>query len=125
MKIKQFTQRFDEDSLENMKRAQRISFEGDVLPQLAGTGKLFAFRAERFWLSIKSAGSALFANRAILDSYNKKHPELLTEQNNCRGNVYIHPSAEVDPTAVVSDLTIVVYCLIANDFVFFWLKKYM
>jgi len=96
-----FSGAFDEDSLENMKRAQRISFEGDVLPGLAGTGKLFAFRAERFWLSIKSAGSALFANRAILDSYNKKHPELLTEQNNCRGNVYIHPSAEVDPTAVI------------------------
>ena len=99
-----------------MKRAQRISFEGDVLPKLAGTGKLFAFRAERFWLSIKSAGSALFANRAILDSYNKKHPELLTEQNNCRGNVYIHPSAEVDPTAVVSIYTAVKYLYVVLGF---------
>jgi len=91
----------DEDSMDTMKRLNRISFESEVLPKLAGTGKLFAYRINRFWLSIKSAGSALYANRAILDSYRMKHPELLTEQDNCRGNVYIHPTAEVDPTALV------------------------
>jgi len=90
-----------DDSAETMKRLNRISFESEVLPELAGTGKLFAYRIDRFWLSIKSAGSALYANRAILDSYHYKHPELLTKQENCRGNVYINPGAEVDSTAVI------------------------
>lgn len=90
------------EPIEVTKRLNRISFEFEVLPQLAGTGKLFAYRIDRFWLSIKSAGSALYANRAILDSYREKHPELLSEQNGYRrGNVYIHPTAEVDPTAVI------------------------
>jgi len=86
---------------EAMTRLNRISFESEVLPKIAGSGKLFAFRISRFWLSIKSAGSALYANRAILDSYKIKHPELLTDQTNCRGNVFIHPTAEIDSSAVI------------------------
>lgn len=34
----------------------RIFLEKEIFPSLAGKGKLFAFKTERFWMSIKSAG---------------------------------------------------------------------
>ena len=40
--------------------------EHDILQQVAGTGKVFAFLTDRFWMSIKSAGSAIYANRVML-----------------------------------------------------------
>ena len=80
----------------------RISLELEVLPNLANQGKLFAFKFDKFWLNIKSAGSALYANREILRLYKTKDPKRLCESSNCIGNVSIHPSAEVHSTAVVS-----------------------
>ena len=44
----------------------KISLEHDILQQVAGTGKVFAFLTDRFWMSIKSAGSAIYANRVML-----------------------------------------------------------
>ena len=83
----------------------RISLESEVLPRLAGSGKLFAFRMDRFWLNIKSAGSALYANQAILELYKSSHPERLSDLPGCKGNVYIHPTAEVDDSAVVRNIS--------------------
>jgi len=74
----------------------------EVLPKLANQGKLFAYKYNKFWLSIKSAGSALFANRAILKLYRSKNSGELSESKNYIGNVSIHPSADVHPAAVVS-----------------------
>ena len=54
---------------------------------------------DRFWMSIKSAGSAIYANRVMLDLYNKYHPNRLAQGDNLTGNVYIHPTAKVDPSA--------------------------
>nr|XP_039253124.1 mannose-1-phosphate guanyltransferase alpha-A-like [Styela clava] len=79
----------------------RIFFEKDVFPILATRGKLFAYKCDRFWMSIKSAGSALYANRAILETYKKTHPDRLTDHPGCIGTVSIHRTAEVDATAVL------------------------
>uniref|UniRef100_H2YNN3 Uncharacterized protein n=1 Tax=Ciona savignyi TaxID=51511 RepID=H2YNN3_CIOSA len=79
----------------------KIVLETELLPRLAGTGKLFAFKADTFWLNVKSAGSALHANRAILEMYKSTHPNRLNDDKNCIGNVAIHPTAEVDPTAML------------------------
>ena len=77
----------------------RISLEHDILQKFAGTGKVFAFLTDRFWMSIKSAGSAIYANRVMLDLYNKYHPNRLSSGDCLSGNVYIHPTAKVDATA--------------------------
>lgn len=76
-----------------------ISLEHDILPKMAGTGKFFAFMTDRFWMSIKSAGSAIYANRVMLDLYNKYHPNRLSQGANLTGNVYIHPTAKVADSA--------------------------
>ena len=82
---------------------QKISLELEVLPKLSSSGKLFAYKFNNFWFSIKSAGSALYANREILQSYQSKHPELLAcDSENCIGNVYIHPGAQIHSQALVS-----------------------
>ena len=48
-----------------------ISLEEDIITKQAGQGKVFAFMNDKFWMSIKSAGSAVYANRVMLDLYGK------------------------------------------------------
>lgn len=85
--------------------AESIRMGEDVLANLASLGTLNAFKTRNFWTSIKSAGSAIYANRNVLSLYNKTHPELLAQngvnQPHIIGDVYIHPSAVVHPTAVL------------------------
>jgi len=76
-----------------------ISLESDILSKQAGQGKVFAFMNEKFWMSIKSAGSAVYASRIMMEMYKKYHPNRLSTDSNCEGNVYIHPSAKVHPSA--------------------------
>ncbi|XP_070570338.1 mannose-1-phosphate guanylyltransferase regulatory subunit alpha-A-like isoform X1 [Ptychodera flava] len=91
------------DSLTYSKDAIRL--EQDVLTPLAGTGKLYAYETSRFWSQIKSAGSAIYANRHYLELYHKYHPERLAENGEGKariiGDVFIHPTATVDPTATL------------------------
>lgn len=62
-----------------------------------------------WWSQIKTAGSAIYANRRFLDLYKRMNPERLakrrTEDNNslCTiiGDVCIHPTATIHSTAVV------------------------
>ncbi|XP_077979372.1 mannose-1-phosphate guanylyltransferase regulatory subunit alpha-A-like isoform X1 [Glandiceps talaboti] len=82
-----------------------IRLEQDILSPMAGTGKLFVYKTSRFWSQIKSAGSAIYANRHYLELYGKYHPERLAE--NCDdgpkiiGDVFIHPTANVDSSATL------------------------
>ncbi|XP_053987243.1 mannose-1-phosphate guanyltransferase alpha-A [Hylaeus anthracinus] len=82
-----------------------ISFEQDILTRLAGTGRLFALPVLRWWSQVKTAGSAIYANRHYLALYKKTHLNRLspTTSELCHiiGDVYIHPSATVDSTAVL------------------------
>lgn len=85
-----------------------ISLEKDVLGSLLDSKRAFVFhQRENFaWTSIKTPGSALYANRNYLTLYRKQHPELLASEQvdgpKIIGDVYIHPTATVDPTATVS-----------------------
>ncbi|KAI4887155.1 hypothetical protein NFI96_029437 [Prochilodus magdalenae] len=86
-------------------RAEAIRLEQDIFTALAGQGKLYVYKTDRFWSQIKSAGSAIYASRLYLNQYHKTHPERLAVNKDggpkiC-GNVYIHPTASIDPTAVL------------------------
>ena len=82
-----------------------ISFEQGILTRLAGAGCLFALPVRRWWSQVKTAGSAIYANRHYLALYNAKHQKRLASTVNgpCHiiGDVYIHPSATVHSTAVL------------------------
>ena len=73
--------------------------------RLAGTGRLFALPILKWWSQVKTAGSAIYANRHYLNLYKAKHPDRLASavHGSCQiiGDIYIHPSATVHETAVV------------------------
>lgn len=75
---------------------------------MAGTGKLFAYQTINWWSQLKTAGSAIYANRHYLSLYKQNSPERLAKnvEGCCTiiGDVYIHPTATVNPSAVVSSL---------------------
>lgn len=62
-----------------------------------------------WWSQLKTAGSAIYANRHYLELYQVKHPERLVIPGSgdnpwkCQiiPNVYIHPTASVHPTSTV------------------------
>ncbi|XP_063145025.1 mannose-1-phosphate guanyltransferase alpha isoform X2 [Candoia aspera] len=94
-----------EENTNGWQRAEAIRLEQDIFTALAGQGRLFAYKTEGFWSQIKSAGSAIYANRLYLSCYSQCHPERLAQNQpggpSIRGNVYIHPTASVDASAVL------------------------
>ncbi|GIX92410.1 mannose-1-phosphate guanyltransferase alpha-B [Caerostris extrusa] len=80
-----------------------ISLEQDVLSPLAGKRMVFVFHSTKWWSQIKTAGSAIYANRHYLDLYKTTHPNWLFKNSFdgpfIIGNVFIHPSASVHKTA--------------------------
>lgn len=79
---------------------------------------------KNWWSQIKTAGSAIYANRHYLDLYKRTHPERLTNSGhkslhiengslicNVLPDVYIHPTANVHATATVCYFL----CKIQND----------
>lgn len=71
---------------------------------MAGTGRLFAFQTNNWWSQLKTAGSAIYANRHYLALYRTRCLERLAQNEvKCSiiGDVHIHPTATVDPTATV------------------------
>lgn len=98
----------------NGKDLGHIQLEREILTPLAGTGMLFALPVSKWWSQIKTAGSAIYANRHYLALYKNTHPERLanaglkaSEQSNgslvCNiiPDVHIHPTASVHPTATL------------------------
>ncbi|XP_040214060.1 mannose-1-phosphate guanyltransferase alpha isoform X1 [Rana temporaria] len=86
-------------------RAEVIRLEQDVFTALAGRGHLYVYKTDGFWSQIKSAGSAIYASRLYLSQYHRTHPERLAQTNEggptVIGNVYVHPTAKVDSSAVL------------------------
>lgn len=84
-----------------------VNLETQIFPALCSTKKLYLYKTENMWSSIKSAGSAIYANQLYLELYKKTHPNRLAKNGDglpkIIGNVYIHPSASVDPTAEVNE----------------------
>ncbi|XP_066947377.1 mannose-1-phosphate guanyltransferase alpha-A isoform X2 [Macrobrachium rosenbergii] len=84
---------------------ESIQLEQDILMPIAGTGQAYVYSTDRWWSQIKTAGSAIYANRHYLQLYHKLKRERLAvngpDKPSVVGDVYIHPSATVDPTAVL------------------------
>ncbi|XP_066883066.1 mannose-1-phosphate guanyltransferase alpha isoform X2 [Kogia breviceps] len=93
-----------EDSSGLWPGAGTIRLEQDVFSALAGQGQIYVHLTDGIWSQIKSAGSALYASRLYLSQYQLTHPERLAKHApggpRIRGNVYIHPTAKVAPSAV-------------------------
>ncbi|KAI5639164.1 nucleotidyl transferase domain-containing protein [Phthorimaea operculella] len=87
------------ESCQNGAQPGYLSWEQDVLSPLAGTNKLFALQVTNWWAQVKTAGSAIYANRHYLEL----HRDSLPEKACCQiiPDVYLHPTATVDPTAVI------------------------
>ena len=84
--------------------SEAIQLELDLLKPLAGTGQAFVFSTDRWWSQIKTAGSAIYANRHYLQLYrqNKRVDRLAsTTSPTIIGDVFIHPSALVHPSATL------------------------
>ncbi|XP_054708269.1 mannose-1-phosphate guanyltransferase alpha-A-like [Uloborus diversus] len=82
-----------------------IRLEQDILMPLAGAEKLFVFSSSRWWSQMKTAGSAIYANRHYLELYHSTHPKWLAQNEAGKptivGDVFIHSSAIVHPTATL------------------------
>lgn len=86
-----------------------MQWEKEILSPLAGSGRLFAYPVVTWWSQIKTAGSAIYANRHYLELYRRTHPERLAHLDTATNDkmttiipdVYIHPKACVHPTAVL------------------------
>lgn len=89
----------------NGKDPAYMSLEQNILMKLAGSDRLFAIPVTNWWSQIKSAGSAIYANRHYLALYHRNQPARLSAavRGKCHiiGDVHIHDSAAVHPTAVV------------------------
>ena len=87
----------------------------------AGTNQVKIYVTSNWWSQIKTAGAAIYANRHYLKLFRQTNPSRLAQAlENCNGNngdnmnhtgksnpeiigdVYIHPSANIHPSAVVS-----------------------
>ncbi|XP_019378378.1 PREDICTED: mannose-1-phosphate guanyltransferase alpha, partial [Gavialis gangeticus] len=84
-----------EETSNGYQRAEMIRLEQDVFTALAGRCALYVYKTDGFWSQIKSAGW-----------YSQRHPERLARNQlggpTIRGDVYVHPTAAVDSSAVVS-----------------------
>lgn len=101
--------------LNNGNGSECIQLETDILTPLAGTGKLYALPVQNWWSQVKTAGSAIYANRHYLQLYRTAHPERLANagtkqaKNGDDGHlpctiypdVFIHPTAQVDASATL------------------------
>ncbi|XP_059583564.1 mannose-1-phosphate guanyltransferase alpha isoform X2 [Alligator mississippiensis] len=94
-----------EETSNGWQRAEVIRLEQDVFTALAGRHALYVYKTDGFWSQIKSAGSAIYANRLYLSQYSQCHPERLACNQpggpTIRGDVYVHPTAAVDSSAVL------------------------
>lgn len=83
----------------------RLSLERDLLRPLSESRKLYSYVTEGFWKQIKTAGSAISANAAYLElQYHENDTRLARNEQGgpaINGAVYIHPSAQIDPTSKV------------------------
>lgn len=90
---------------------EAIQLEQDILMPLAGTARAYVYTTSRWWSQLKTAGSAIYANRHYLQLYRQQgHTNRLLqgEAPKMIGDVHVHPTASVHATAVVSSLTSII-----------------
>lgn len=93
--------------------------EREVLGPLArksSSPALFTYETREFWRQIKSASATVSANRLYLENYGKTEANLLTTVGpKIIAPVFIHPSAKVDPSAVLGpNVTVDANCVIGE-----------
>ena len=81
------------------------------MPQMAGTDGVHVYQTNNWWSPVKTAASAVYANRHYLQLYKTKRPDRLAVSGGgggsggvaCHiiGNVYVHPTARIHPSAVI------------------------
>ncbi|XP_026750480.1 mannose-1-phosphate guanyltransferase alpha-A [Galleria mellonella] len=76
-----------------------MSWEQDVLAPLAGTKKLYAMQVTSWWSQVKTAGSAIYANRHYLELHRER--QAVPAPCHILPDVFLHPTAIVDSTAVI------------------------
>ncbi|CAH1099842.1 unnamed protein product [Psylliodes chrysocephalus] len=82
------------------KEAGYIQLEQEILAPLAGSGQIFALPVTNWWSQLKTAGSAIYANRHYLQLYKTKHPERLYNSSGAGGETcMIYPDVHIDRTA--------------------------
>nr|GEW61417.1 mannose-1-phosphate guanyltransferase alpha [Tanacetum cinerariifolium] len=78
-----------------------------------GKKQLYTYETMDFWEQIKTPGMSLKCSGLYLSLFRYNSPHLLTEGDGTKsaiitGDVYVHPSAKVHPTAKVGVLTLLV-----------------
>lgn len=99
--------------------ADTVMLEREVLGPLArksSSPALFTYETREFWRQIKSASATVSANRLYLENYGKTEANLLTTVGpKIIAPVFIHPSAKVDPSAVLGpNVTVDANCVIGE-----------
>jgi mannose-1-phosphate guanylyltransferase len=99
-----------------------LTIELDILQQRSNQPHCFAYRTKgAWWCQVKTAASAIYANKQYLEHYNKSggNCQFATERrdqsNECTitGNVYIHPTAKVDASSHIGpNVSIMENCII-------------
>lgn len=95
-----------------------ISLEQDTMTSLISSEKLFALPVTNWWSQVKTAGSAIYVNRHYLALYRLHRPERLASATTSKcqiiGDVYIHPTASIHSTAVVSIFHVYTMIMLEN-----------
>lgn len=93
-----FVGEIEEDGEKN----EVIRLEQDILSDLADSNRFFVHETKDFWRQIKTAGSAVPANALYLaKAFQQQAEELAPASATIKPPVFIHPTAEVDRTAVL------------------------
>lgn len=77
------------------------SIEQEIFPQIAAEGKLYCMPLEGYWMDVGQPKDFLLGTRLALKSFEQKQPEMLYNDDNSRGCVMVHASAEIHPKAVL------------------------
>lgn len=78
--------------------ARPTSIEREIFPKMAEEGQIFQMVLPGYWMDIGQPKDYLAGQRMHLDTIDKS---LLASGENIKGSVLIHPTAEVDKTAVL------------------------
>ncbi|CAD6184180.1 unnamed protein product [Caenorhabditis auriculariae] len=82
--------------------SETMWLETDVLPELAASGKVYAWHTNRWWSQTKTAAAVLYANRHYLRLFKKRYAaRLCKDRAQIVGDVFIDPSAQVEPSAKI------------------------
>ncbi|KAK9880520.1 hypothetical protein WA026_011759 [Henosepilachna vigintioctopunctata] len=90
------------------KEASHIQLEKEILARLAASKKFFGMHVNTWWSQLKTAGSAIYANRHYLELYKTK-PRRTSNLNEKGDEVCctLHPDVYIDPTAVIDQSAVI------------------